>query len=80
MNELIFDELKLDFEDHLKRKSQEAKEQCYDQQRKGLDGVKEYALCIQEAKSQLSDKEQKGKFKILHMELASGNPDEFNLV
>ena len=49
MNELIFDQLRLDFEELVRDKGERAKRDCY-RAEKGLEGAREFALCIRGAK------------------------------
>jgi hypothetical protein len=50
MNELIIEELRLDFEEAIRQKGQVLKESCYQQHGKGLDGVLDYSQCIRASK------------------------------
>lgn len=79
MNELIFDQLRLDFEELVRSKGERAKQDCY-RAEKGLEGAREFALCIRDAKQELREVERRGKSRLLFMELASRNPDSFNLL
>ena len=80
MHELIFEELKMDFEDRIRQKGEEMKQQCYRQQGKGLDGVWEYSRCIKKSKDELGEFEKEGKYRMLWMEMASEKSQDFNLV
>ena len=51
MNELIFEELRIDFEDKVRQRGQQLKQQCYEPHRRGLDGATQYAQCIKAKKS-----------------------------
>lgn len=43
MHELIFEELKIDFEDSVRQRGKEYRYKCYQDQGKGLDGARDYA-------------------------------------
>lgn len=81
MNELIIQELRLDFEELIRQKGQTLKDTCYQQHKKTLDGVLDYSKCIQASKQELKAFERRGKCRLIFMELSGEKqPEEFKLI
>jgi hypothetical protein len=79
MYELIFEELRYDFEQKILAKGQRIKEECYGHHRKTLDGARQFAECMTREKINLQTEEKLGKFRILHMEMSAAKREDFNL-
>lgn len=79
MYELILEELKYDFEQHIRARGQRIKEECYGRHRKTLEGAREFAECMRREKEGLQEAERRGKYRILHMEMSAGKREDFNL-
>jgi hypothetical protein len=79
MYELILEELRYDFEQHILARGQRIKEDCYGHRKKTLDGAREFAECIRREKESLQETERRGKYRILHMEMSAAKKEDFNL-